>query len=89
MQVLIVQSVPEGGSISTANSFVQMLASGVRTIAPTLASSLFSISLQRNLANGNLVYYLLFGTSLLSIRLSWLLCDPTKTKEKIAVAVHI
>ena len=82
LQVLVVQSLPEGGSLSKANSIAQLLVSAMRTIAPSVASSLFSMSLQRNLANGNLVYYLLFGTGLLSIRLSWLLCDPARTEEK-------
>lgn len=73
IQVLIVETVPAGGLLGTANGFGQMLASGMRTIAPSLASSLFSISLQLNLANGNLVYYVLIGMSLLAVRLSWLL----------------
>jgi len=76
IQVLIVESVPAGGLLGTANGFGQMLASGMRTIAPSLASSLFSVSLQLNLADGNLVYYVLIGMSLLAVRLSWLLRDP-------------
>lgn len=71
-QVLIVQSVPEDGLLGTANGVGQMLGSGMRMIAPTLASSLFSVSLQRNLADGNLVYYLFFGASLLGVGLAWL-----------------
>jgi len=82
MHILIVQSVPEGGSLSTANGFGQMLASGIRAIAPTLTSSLFSISLQKNLADGNLVYYLLLAISLLGVRSSWLLQDPVNTRQK-------
>ena len=85
MQVLIVESVPEGGLLGTANGFGQMLASGIRTIAPSLSSSLFSISLQMNLADGNLVYYFLFGMTLLAMRLSWLLRDPTRTRMKSGV----
>jgi hypothetical protein len=81
MQILIVRSVPEAGLLGTANGLGQMLASGIRTIAPSLASSLFSISLQRDLANGNLVYYLLFGMSLVAVRMSWLLQD-SKTGMK-------
>ena len=81
IQVLIVQSVPEGGLMGTANGFGQMLASGMRTIAPSHASSLFSISLQRNLAGGNLVYYVFPGLTSLGVRVSLLLVEPPTREE--------
>ncbi|KAF5327032.1 hypothetical protein D9619_004782 [Psilocybe cf. subviscida] len=52
IQVIIVESVPEGGPIGTVNGVAQMLSSGSRIISPTFASSLFSISVQRNLLGG-------------------------------------
>lgn len=41
--------------------------SAMRSIAPTLVSSLFSIYLQQQLAGGNLVTYLLIGLNLMAI----------------------
>lgn len=67
--------------MGTANGFGQMLASASRTIAPSLASSLFSVSLQQNLAGGNLVYYVLLGLTILGVRLSFLLVEPQKGRE--------
>ncbi|KAF9480013.1 major facilitator superfamily multidrug-resistance, DHA1 sub-family [Pholiota conissans] len=81
IQILVVESVPEGGPIGTANGLAQMVSSGARTIAPTFASSLFSVSLQKNLANGNMVYFILMGLTLINIRCTALL-PPEKAKEK-------
>ncbi|KDR78804.1 hypothetical protein GALMADRAFT_224047 [Galerina marginata CBS 339.88] len=63
-QVILIESVPEGGPIGTVNGVAQMIGSGLRSIAPTFASSLFSISLQKGLAGGNMVYYLLLALTL-------------------------
>ena len=46
-----------------------MSIAAIRSIAPTLVSSLFSISLQWQLAGGNLVFYVLMGLNLLAIDL--------------------
>ena len=61
------------GNMGMAIGIAQMSNAGIRSIAPALVSSLFSISLQRQLAGGNLVFYLLMGLNLLAIRLSYLL----------------
>jgi hypothetical protein len=70
MQVVLAQHVSESGRIGTAISIAQMCNAAMRSIAPTLFSSLFSISLQRQLAGGNLVFYVLMGLNLLAIYLS-------------------
>jgi len=57
--------------MGTANSFGQMLAS----------SLFFSISLQRNLAGGNLVYYIFLRLTILGVRLSFFLVESL-TREK-------
>ena len=67
IQVIVVESVPPGGPMGTANGLAQMASSGSRTVAPTLATSLFALSLQRNLAGGNLVYYFFLGLTLVGI----------------------
>ena len=70
MQVVLAQHVSESGRIATAISIAQMCNSAMRSIAPALFSSFFSISLQRQLAGGNLVFYVLMGLNLLAMCLS-------------------
>jgi hypothetical protein len=70
MQVVLAQHVSESGRIGTAISIAQTCNAAVRSIAPTLFSSFFSISLQRQLAGGNLVFYVPMGLNLLAICLS-------------------
>lgn len=72
MQIMVVQNAPEAG-LGATNGIGQMVASGMRAFAPSVASSLFSISLQRNLAGGNFVYFFLLGVTLVGIRCSLLL----------------
>jgi hypothetical protein len=59
----------------------QMSNAAMRSIAPALVSSLFSISLQRQLANGNLVFYILMGLILVVIRLSHLLPSRQNSQQ--------
>lgn len=73
MRVVLAQHVSDSGSMGTAISIGQMFNSAMRSIAPALVSSLFSISLQRQLAGGNLVFYLLMGLHLIAIRISLIL----------------
>lgn len=68
LQVVIIESVPEGGPMGTINGVAQMLGSGMRTLAPTFSSSLFSVSLQRKLAGGNMVYYIMMVITMVGIR---------------------
>ena len=70
------QQVIDSGRMATALGIGQMLTSGMRSISPFLVSSLFSISLQRHLAGGNLVFYILMGSTLLFVRISYMLPHP-------------
>jgi hypothetical protein len=70
------QQVADSGRTGTALGIGQMLTSGMRSISPFLVSSLFSISLQRHLAGGNLVFYILMGLTLLFIRISHMVPHP-------------
>ena len=81
MQIMIVQNAPEAG-LGATNGIGQMVASGMRAIAPSVASSLFSISLQRNLAGGNFVYFFLLGVTLVGMRCSLLLPKPARTAHQ-------
>ncbi|KAH9902586.1 MFS general substrate transporter [Cubamyces lactineus] len=55
---------PNQKALGLTNGLAQTTASTVRAIAPSLASSLFSLSLERHLANGTLVYWVLCGITL-------------------------
>jgi hypothetical protein len=72
MQIIIVENTSKE-TLGAANGISQAVASGLRGVAPTVASSLFSISLERRLLGGNLVFYLLFCVGVLGIRLVSLL----------------
>lgn len=85
--MLLVESVPEGGPMATVNGIAQMLGSGMRSLAPTFASSLFSISLQRRLAGGNMVYYVVLGITLAGVRCSFLL--PRKRRRTKRRSHHV
>ncbi|EDR12983.1 major facilitator superfamily multidrug-resistance, DHA1 sub-family [Laccaria bicolor S238N-H82] len=77
MHVLIVENCPSKASLGSTNGIGQTISSGMRCVAPTIASSLFSISLQQNIAGGNLVFIVFFGIILAGIWTSFLL--PIKT----------
>ena len=70
IQVVLAQHVSESGRVGTAISIAQMFNAGMRSTAPALFSSLYSISLQRQFAGGNLVFYLMMGLNLLAIYLT-------------------
>ena len=50
---------PSKGALGLTNGLAQTTASTVRAIAPAAASSLFSVSLEKHLAGGTLVYWVL------------------------------
>ena len=81
MQVMLGQYVANSKHMGTALGIGQMLTSGMRSISPVLVSSLFSISLQRHLAGGNLVFYILMGSTLLIVRISHFLPYPPSIKQ--------
>ena len=73
MHVLIVENCPSKASLGSTNGIGQTISSGMRCVAPTIASSLFSISLEQKIAGGNLVFIVFFGLILAGIRTSFLL----------------
>jgi len=79
--MVLIENVPENGPLGTVNGVAQMLGSGVRSIAPTFASSLFSISLQRGLAGGNMVYYIVLAMTFVAGRFSLMLPKHVKAKR--------
>lgn len=82
IHVVIAESAPKS-ILGSVNGIVQMAGCTMRTIAPTAASSLFSISLERQLLGGNLVYVVLFAIVLLGIK-----CSLTLPERKRRAASH-
>jgi len=73
MQVVLAQHVSTSGGMGTAIGIAQMSKAAMGAIAPALVSALYSISSQRQLAGGDLVFYVLIGVNVLGVRLSHLL----------------
>ncbi|KAG6849103.1 hypothetical protein H0H93_011279 [Arthromyces matolae] len=55
-QLFILDAAPGNSSLGAVNGLSQMMSSVVRTLAPTIASSLFSVSQEMHLLGGYLVY---------------------------------
>lgn len=72
MHILVVSNAPKG-ALGASNGAAQMIASIMRSIAPTVATSLFSISLEKNIASGYMVYYVLLIVIFIGIRVSFFL----------------
>jgi len=68
MQIIVVNSSPTRATLGATNGLAQEVASGTRAAAPTIASSLFSVSLQRQLLGGNFAFVVLFGFTLIAIQ---------------------
>ena len=73
IQVVITESAPSQSALGSVNGLAQAVASISRSLAPSFASSLFAISLQRNWAGGDAVYYISMGMVACAIRLSFML----------------
>ncbi|KNZ78843.1 Protein ZINC INDUCED FACILITATOR 1 [Termitomyces sp. J132] len=71
--VLLLESISNRASLGAVNGMAQAVGCITRAIAPTVASSLFSISLERHLAGGHMVFLILFGISVIGLRLTFLL----------------
>ena len=71
--MLITDSAPCQSALGSVNGLAQALGSVSRSLAPSVASSLFAISLQRNWAGGNAVYYILMAFVVCGIRISFML----------------
>ncbi|KAG6853283.1 hypothetical protein C0991_005505 [Blastosporella zonata] len=80
IQILIVDSAPNRASLGATNGMGQAVGCVARSIGPSVASSLFSLSLERNLFGGNLVYMVLVGFALLGLRVTFLLPRKLRTQ---------
>ncbi|KAF8071641.1 major facilitator superfamily domain-containing protein [Lyophyllum atratum] len=72
-QLFVLNAAPGRAAIGAVNGLAQMKSSIMRTLAPTITSSLFSISLQKQIAGGYMVYAVLLGVTLAAVSMSCLL----------------
>ncbi|KAF7348661.1 Protein ZINC INDUCED FACILITATOR-LIKE 1 [Mycena venus] len=79
VQMFIVNSSPRPSALSSTNSIAQMVSTITRSLAPFIASALFAVSLELNLAGGYLVYILLLGVVAVGIFSSFLLASDPKS----------
>ncbi|KAG6829995.1 hypothetical protein H0H92_002685 [Tricholoma furcatifolium] len=75
-QLFILDAAPGNAALGAVNGLSQMMSSVVRTLAPTIASSLFSISQEWDLVGGYFVYVVIIGIVLVGWSMS-LLLPPT------------
>ncbi|KAK2467256.1 hypothetical protein APHAL10511_000805 [Amanita phalloides] len=73
MMVIITGVAPNRSSLGTVNGVGQAVGSITRSLGPSFASSLHSISLQRQLAGGNGVYYIMTVIVVIGVRLTFML----------------
>ncbi len=64
MGLLIISSAPPD-ALGAVNGLAQMVSSGMRCIAPLVASSIFSMSLETRVADGHLVEIIMVGVALI------------------------
>lgn len=81
IQIIIVDSAPNRASLASTNGLAQALGSFARSVGPSVASSLLSVSLERNLAGGNMVYFVLLGCTSLGLRLTFLLPHKLRSQK--------
>lgn len=80
--IFITEASPNPQSLGATNGLSQTVASIVRTIGPTLSTSLFAVSIERDLVGGNAVYLLMILLSLASIWLAGRLPDEVSLRSK-------
>ncbi|EUC58980.1 MFS multidrug transporter [Rhizoctonia solani AG-3 Rhs1AP] len=73
MLIYVNSSAPSKDSLGTLNGISQTLISVIRAIGPATATSLFSLSVRKNILGGNFVYAILLGVSAVGVYASrWL-----------------
>ena len=65
-------------TLGSINGLAQMVASVLRGVAPVLASSLYSVSLEKKLLGGTFVHWVLIGITLMGIGASFKLPNQLK-----------
>ncbi|KAM6489141.1 Major facilitator superfamily domain containing protein [Amanita muscaria] len=78
IQIILTASSPTRSSLGTMNGLGQAVACIMKSLGPSIASSLHSISLQRQLIGGNAVYYIMTMVVAFGIQYTFML--PKKLK---------
>ncbi|KAJ7474455.1 major facilitator superfamily multidrug-resistance, DHA1 sub-family [Mycena galericulata] len=78
-QLYIVNSSPRPAALSSTNSLAQMVSTILRALAPFIASALFAVSLEWNVAGGYMVYIVLLAVVAAGIVSSFLLASDPKS----------
>ncbi|KAF8344729.1 major facilitator superfamily domain-containing protein [Amanita rubescens] len=73
LSVITTGSAPNQSSLGTMNGLAQAMGCISRSLSPSFASSLHSISLQYHLAGGNAVYYIMMVIVAIGIRFTFML----------------
>ncbi|KAJ7433742.1 major facilitator superfamily domain-containing protein [Mycena latifolia] len=71
--LFILDAAPGPASLGSVNGLAQMVGTVLRSVAPSFALSLFSLSAEHNLVGGNMVYIVLIAAALGAARCSLLL----------------
>ncbi|KAJ7701233.1 major facilitator superfamily domain-containing protein [Mycena rosella] len=87
-RLYIVCSSPSPSALSSTNSLAQMMSTLSRALAPFVASALFAISLEWDVAGGHMVYIILLGMVAAGIWCSFLLSSDSNTSARGDDAMH-
>ncbi|KAJ7737770.1 major facilitator superfamily multidrug-resistance, DHA1 sub-family [Mycena maculata] len=80
--IFIMDAVPNKASVGSVSGLAQMVGTTLRSLAPSFASSLFSLSVKNNLAGGYMVYIILVGLTLGAVRCSFLLPRQLRSESE-------
>jgi len=79
MFIYVTSAAPSPSALGATNGLAQTTTSIMRCIGPTCATSLFALSVEKNILGGNLVYFILWLLTLAATSATLLL--PTKLLE--------
>ncbi|KAJ7627374.1 major facilitator superfamily domain-containing protein [Roridomyces roridus] len=80
VMLFTMDAAPNKASVGSVTGLAQMVGTSLRSIAPSFASSLFSLSVKNNIAGGYFVYFVLIMVTLGAIRCTLLL--PRKMRSE-------
>ncbi|KAL4262134.1 MFS transporter superfamily protein [Pleurotus pulmonarius] len=69
-QLFILDALPSPAALATTNGLAQIVSSVMRSLGPGFTASMFSLSLERQLAGGYMVYWILWVVIILGIHAS-------------------
>ncbi|CAE6475066.1 unnamed protein product [Rhizoctonia solani] len=81
VMIYVNNSAPSKDSLGTLNGISQTIISIIRAIGPATATSLFSLSVRKNILGGNFVYAILLGMSCVGVYASRWLKEETRAYE--------